>query len=237
MKAGTAWLSAGLCAASMLASSGCTPPPVDPVAELSVYLDVSGTNSVTNSEPAVDQAIAAIAALTPTMHEGDRLSFAVIGDATLANDGMQKEIRTGWAKRLSSIGPEVDKTVRDMITEFSQRSGDDQTNIIATVSNNPPDCTSSRSAVLIVSDSMENGQLYSAQHALANGQEIELPPPTEKIFTGCKTIKWLGLGKSIFNPATGRDEMLDQSQIEKLRIAWTAWLIDAGAAPGAIEFI
>jgi hypothetical protein len=217
-----------------LAACGREPPP--PMAELSIFADVSKSSALVNADEALDQADQVISRELGEMMTGDRITLHVIGEARLELALGVEAIQTGVDLKISSAGPKVSGRLRQIVGTYRNSGGEEFTNIVRTLSVATPLCTP-RSRILIFSDGVEDGQEYSAQQALKTGQPIVLPaPPSNTALAGCKII-WVGMGNTVFNPATSTGELMNLSQVQALRSAWTKYLEAAGVEAGDISFI
>ncbi len=216
-----------LAAGGILFATGCSTEMIE-AAEMNVYMDVSKYSVLTSSEPLREDAIEFVQQQADKMMTGDQIRFRLVGANDIRIAERKTEILTDLSRPMENISPAIAAAMLEMTDPFLDGEGEDWTNILASVQTFPPDCSSGRNLVLFITDGMENGDDYSAQHAIATSAEIELPIPAEPFLEGCNVVVW-GLGISSRNPETKAGTMLTPRQIAVLKDAWRVWFEAAGA--------
>lgn len=228
---------AGLALVGLLALGACHPAKplkAQMMASITILYDRSGSTAMIASPRFGDAAIAKAGDAVMHAEIGDTVRTIEIGSRTgdRAVDALSEVIDR--RHRQGSVRRDVEAKLRELQASDRQSGGDGATNILYTLENAQPVCTPG-SAVVILSDGVENSEAYSAEAALAKGRPVRLPPASEPYLRGC-TVTFVGIGIA---PKAGRDgsvQTLPDAQLKALVVGWREYLRSAGVQPSDMHF-
>jgi len=169
----------------------------------------------------------AVEAIKP-LKLGDRVQLVEAGSLQADRLVAHPLIATGYHLSLAKAGRELAGQMEEVAQRTRASGGDGTTNIIATLTNLHPDCTSGRSEIKIASDGVESSAAFDAGTALAAGKPVALPPPTTPFLRGCR-VEFIGFGVVSDSSESG-GQLLPSRELEGLRKGWLDYLTAAGAS-------
>jgi hypothetical protein len=227
-------------AALSLATAGCgetekeAAAPTPQAAVVTIGFDVSGSTANIKSPSYGDAAIKRVGDAVMGQILGDKFRVVAIGSRTNNRAVQALSLASDRRLRLPAVRTQVEARLTELLAENRQNGGDGSTNILFALENAHPECTP-RSEVVIVSDGMEDSESYSVAAALAAGQPVQLPPPSQRYLTGC-AIEFIGIGIAAPTVNGQSQETLPNAQLQALIAGWRDYLVAAGVEPDAIRF-
>lgn len=216
-----------------------SPAPVDPpiphhAAHLYFGIDTSRSSRLLDNDRVGDGIRRHIADAVKSLALGDDVTVFEIGGLEASRFVAYPTIVTGYKLRQAAASRKVAAQMAEIAQRIRESGGDASTNLLLTLENLHPDCKSSRSVVVMVSDAIESSQAYDAGAALNAGRPVELPAPPAQFLQGCKIV-FLGFG-IVATANGGPVQVIPKNQLLALRTGWTQYLTAAGVAPGDVTF-
>ena len=196
-------------------------------AALYVLDDVSSSSAVQGDDAFGAAVRDRVSEAVEKLRLGDSVTVYDLGGRTAERFVAHPTITTGYKLHLKAAGKQVVQQMRDVSATYRAKGGDGSTNLLLTLENLNPDCSSGRSTILIVSDGVEESEAYSVSKALAKGKPVNLPSPSGPILKGCRVV-FLSFGVSA--DASGTGQVLPGKMLNALREGWEKHLKDAGAS-------
>ena len=202
---------------------------------LTVEADISASTPFMVSEPYANAAIKRVGDAVLKHRLGDRFRIVPIGSRTAQNSIGTFSIASGQKLHLRTVKKRLEGALAGLFAQSRRNGGDGNTNIVYTLENSQPVCNPD-SDVIILSDGIESNEQTDAGRDLAAGRPVTLPQPSQRFLKGGCSIWMIGIGVSSPTGGGADVQTLPPDQLGKLKDAWRAWFIAAGADPDKVHF-
>jgi hypothetical protein len=212
------------------------PGPKRPAHFTYIY-DVS-TSPATINDSAVIQAVQRRVGddMMKNVRLGDTITVHEAGGRSADRMLEYQPIVTDYNLRVPAARARLLEQMRAIVARVHSQGGDNATNLLLALESIQPDCASPGSAVTLITDGVEESDVFSAGRALAKGKPVNFPQPTlGRYLAGCRVL-FVGFGLTE-DPSAGKAELLPARQLSALRQGWTNYLQSAGVHPEDIEFV
>ncbi|MFZ5746914.1 MAG: hypothetical protein ACOY45_04565 [Pseudomonadota bacterium] len=236
----TAWLGMVLAILSVAALGGCqqaTSAPDQPApqaAVVTVFYDGSSSTAFVASPAYAEAAVKKVGQAVMDQRLGDEFRIVPFGSRTTDRSVAALSIASGYKLRLASARKQVESSLSGLLEQDRQTGGDGTTNLLYSLENAHPTCTS-RSRIIILSDGIEESEAYSAGRALMAGRPVHLPSPGSAYLKGC-SVMFIGIGVSPMGGSGQTAETLPSKQLASLISGWRIYLESAGVSPADMSF-
>ena len=200
--------------------------PKSQAAELSIFLDSSGSTELISSPPYASAVISRASGEVMRLRLGDSVRVVSFGTRSADNAVDVLAIQSGYTMRLPAVRKRVEDALNGLVARNRATGGQSATDLTYALEQSAIRCSPGGRVVVLTDGLLENEQ-YSASKALSEGKAVHFPPPLTPYLSGGCSVEVLGVGMA---PGAGRNaQTLPNDQMRNLEAGLREYFRTAGA--------
>lgn len=202
---------------------------------VTVAADISASTPFMASPAYTDAAVKRVGEAVMKQRPGDRFRIVPIGDRSVENSIQTFAMASSQKVHLRTVQKRMEAALTDLFAQQRRQGGNGSTNLLYGLQNSHPLCNAG-SVLFVFSDGMEASSEANVGAALATGEPVKLPEPSQPFLKGGCSIWMIGIGVAAPSGNGTSVQTLPDDQLQRLTTAWRSWFLAAGASPDRVHF-